>query len=89
MSVHEDTLEAINYVCDQLEDHCTRDANRYVGDGASVCIECDMINEDETGHRTDLDCRHPHKPDCKLIVSINMLRAFVRVEETENDRSAN
>jgi hypothetical protein len=74
--IHEDTLAAIEYVCEQLEENCTKEQDS-IGDypNYKACIEC---KEEDTRRYWSEEV--PHKPDCKLIAQIKMLRAFVIVE---------
>ncbi len=80
--VHEDTLEAIERVCNWVEEQAFTRCNRWDGDTAKSCIGCDKavyFCDDGYGHtKTPEDQRH--SPECELVAKVTALRAFVRVE---------
>ena len=79
--VHEDTLDAITFVCDRLEETMFEQSNRYERDDRHECVSCGkpFLLQTRFGEpATPEDQRH--EPTCELVAKVKMLRAFVRVE---------
>jgi hypothetical protein len=43
--VHEDTLAAITFLCDTLEEHAFEESNDYQGDEHHECIICSLCDD--------------------------------------------
>lgn len=80
-TVHEDTLDAITFVCDRLEEHAFEQSYRYDQDDRHKCIVCGQpfrFHSRFGKPATPEDERHD--PACELVAKVKLLRAFVRAE---------
>lgn len=80
--VHEDTIDAIEYMCATLEEHMFVPSNRWEQDDGYKCVECGkrVRLHDGFGSMKATPEDDRHKPDCVLVARLAMLRAFIRVE---------
>lgn len=86
--IHEDTLDAITFVCDRLEETMFEPSERWEGDEGQACVSCGLrfwMHSSYERPATPEDQRH--RPDCELVAKLAALRAFVRVQTEVNERT--
>jgi len=82
--IHEETLQAITELADLVENNMWEDVTDWNRDGFSKQVACIECGRQFTARDAPEELRS-HKTDCKLLSRIEMLRAFVRIEEKADD----